>query len=413
MCRKKQNNQAAEDLMNKKTFAYVGTWTVQTSENGGEIGIYEYHEIDGSLTYRKNVRPDITAGMMCVDQERGILYAVDERTDSEEFFYEGGGGRVLAFSINPETGDLTEFGEEQPTFGLLPAYLSQDGSRKWLIACNHSNRKTVTKHVRGEDGTYHVITEYSDVTAVLYPLDQKGRIGKAVQIIEFPVDWSHRPPKTACLHCVKFAPDGRHFVLTDMKQDLVLTYELDQENGRMIECDRKTWRDGNYPHYAAFHPNYPVFYLNNEHAHLLDVVHVDENWKMEIVQTIDVTPDIDFNMTEKKVMQTDVGVSADGKYVYDLYRGANSIWVFEVNEADGTLKKKQEFKFGKEGNPRGFAFSPDGKFILVANNAAHQVITLRILPDGRLEETGKADGNLRFPGNISFYRGGAYENESK
>ena len=89
--------------MNKKTFAYVGTWTVQTSENGGGIGIYEYHEIDGSLTYRKNVRPDITAGMMCVDQERGILYAVDERTDSEEFFYEGGGGRVLAFSINPET----------------------------------------------------------------------------------------------------------------------------------------------------------------------------------------------------------------------------------------------------------------------------------------------------------------------
>lgn len=391
--------------MEKKTFAYVGTWTVQASENGGGIGVYEYHEADGGLTHRKTVRPDITAGMMCVDQKRGILYAVDERTDSEEFFYEGGGGRVLAFFIDPETGDLLELGDEQPTFGLLPAYLAQDGSRNWLIACNHSNRKTITKHVRGEDGTYHVITEYSDVTAVLYPLNPEGKIGKAVQIIDFPVDRSYRPPKTACLHCVKFAPDGKHFVLTDMKQDLVLTYELDQENGRMIECDRKTWRDGNYPHYAAFHPECSVFYLNNEHAHLLDVVRVDENWKMEIIQTIDVTPDLDFDMTGKKVMQTDVGVSPDGKYVYDLYRGANSIWVFEVNEADGTLKKKQEFKFGKEGNPRGFAFSPDGKFILVANNAAHQVITLKVLPDGHLEETGKVDGNLRFPGNISFYTG--------
>lgn len=389
--------------MEKRIFAFAGTWTVQTAENGGGIGVYEYHEEDGSLTYKKTVRPDIASGMMCVDQEKGVLYVVDERMDSEEFFYEGGGGRTLAFSIDPETGDLTELGEEQPTFGLLPAYLARDGSGKWLIVCNHSKRKTVTKYVRGGDGTYHVITEYSDVTAVLYLLDPEGKIGKAVQIIDFPVDWSYRPPKTACLHCVKFAPDGKHFVLTDMKQDLVLTYELDQENGRMIERDRKAWRDGNYPHYAAFHPEHPVFYLNNEHAHLLDVVRVDENWKMEIIQTIDVTPNLDFDMTGKKVMQTDVGVSPDGRYVYDLYRGANSIWVFEVNETDGTLKKKQEFKFGKEGNPRGFAFSPDGKFILVANNAAHQVITLKVLPDGCLEETGKADGNLRFPGNISFY----------
>ncbi len=389
----------------KKIFVYVGTWTVQASESGGGIGVYEFHEDDGNLSYKTTVRPDITAGMMCVDQGRGVLYAVDERADSEEFFHEGGGGRVLAFSIDRETGNLAKLGEEQPTFGLLPAYLAQDGSGKWLIACNHSNRKTVTKYVRGEDGTYHVITEYSDVTAVLYPLDPEGKIGKAVQIIDFPVDWSQKPPKTACLHCVKFAPDGKHFVLTDMKQDLVLTYELDQEKGRMIECDRKAWRAGNYPHYAAFHPKHPVFYLNNEHAHLLDVVRVDENWKMELIQTIDVTPNLDFDMTGKKVMQTDVGVSPDGRYVYDLYRGANSIWVFEVNEVDGTLNKKQEFKFGKEGNPRGFTFSPDGNYILVADNAGHQVITLKILPDGCLERTEKTDGNLKFPGNISFYTG--------
>lgn len=391
--------------MKKKLFVYVGTWTVQAAENGGGIGIYEYREETGGLTYIKTVRPDITAGMLCIDQKRSVLYAVDERRDSPECFYEGGGGRVLAFSIDPETGDLLELGAEQPSFGLLPAYLAQDGSGNWLIACNHSDRKTVTKYVRGADGEYHVITEYSDATAVLYPLDLDGAIKKAVQVLDFPVDRSVRPPKTACLHCVTFAPDGRHLVLTDMKQDLVLTFELDAQKGKLTECARKRWRDGSYPHYAAFHPKYPVFYVNNEHAHLLDVVQVDGDWNMRILQSLDVTPDPGFDLTGKKVMQTDVRVSPDGRYIYDLYRGANSVWVFRVKEPDGTLEKIQEFKFGREGNPRGFAFSPDGNYILAADNANHWVITLRIHTDGTLRETGMEDGNLRFPGNISFYTG--------
>lgn len=387
-----------------KTFVYVGTWTVQAPEDGGGIGIYAYREEDGSLEHLDTVHRELTAGMICIDQRRGVLYVIDEKENSADFGGEGGGGQVLAFSIDRETGALTELGQAQPSFGTLPAYVAQDGSGNWLVVCNHSERRTVTKYEREIDGRFRVVTEYSAVTAALYPLAADGTIGEAADIVSFPPDRSVCPPKVGCLHFVRFAADGEHLVMTNMKQDMVLAFFLDRKVGTLRECGRLIMPEGNFPHYLAFHPGKPLLYLNNEHAPVLNVVRYDGDWNMEVVQTVVMTPEADRDMTGKKVMQTDVLVSADGAHVYVPIRGENSIRVFDVDEETGFLTEKQGFYFGTDGNPRGIALSPDGRFLLAAENANHLVETFAVQQDGSLVWTGQADGSLSYPGNISFYQ---------
>lgn len=390
--------------MSEKTYVYAGTWTVQAKGvKGGGIGIYEYHPADGSLAYLKTVRQDIVAGKLCIDEERGVLYTTDETIDSPFFDYNGGGGRVVTFKIDPDSGDLRELGPEQPTFGTLPVYLALDKTRRWLIVCNHSDKQVVTGYTRAEDGKYHVTTHYSIVTAAAYPVQEDGALGDATDVVPFYQDRTVHPPQNACLHYVGFAGDGKHLIMTNMKQDMLLMYDLDTEKGRLIECDRIYLQKGSFPHYGVFHPTRRLFYLNYEHAHIFSTVAYDDAWRLTVKDDINVAPTLDPTNRPKKVLQTDVIISKDGQHLYDLYRGPNHIWVLALDANSGLPVKQQEFSFPENGNPRGGAISPDGKYLLIADTDNHLLRTLMINSDGTLTDTGLSDGHLQYPGNLLFY----------
>ena len=386
----------------KKTFVYAGNWTVQTEEGQGGIGIYEYLEENGRLKFLELIRPDITPGMMQIDAKSGVLYLVDEQKNNPSFAMQGGGGRVVAFSIDPETGGLAQLGAEQPSFGTLPTYCALARNGKWLIAVNHWDKQAITKVCRGADGAFRVATDFSDVTAALYPLSEDGSILPASDVIKFDPDRRELPARIACLHAVYFTPDGSHFLITNMKQDQVLMMRIDETAGKMEIASTLSCPRGSWPRYGAFHPTKRLFYMNNERSLTVNTLRYDEKGKLELIQTLDAAPQLPCVQPGKRISQSDIRISADGKYVYDFYRYTDAAVVYEVEEDSGLLRMAQSLEL-EEKRPRGFAISPDGRFLLTANLTG-AITTLAVDGHGRLAETGFVERGMQYPGNVIFYQ---------
>ena len=103
---------------------YVGTYT-----SGGSEGIYLYRmdPSTGALERGRAVARDIAnPSFVALDPQGRTLYSVEEMgySDNEP------SGAVSAFSIDPETGDLTHL-NRQPSGGDGPCHLSVDGTGRY------------------------------------------------------------------------------------------------------------------------------------------------------------------------------------------------------------------------------------------------------------------------------------------
>ena len=78
----------------------------------------------------------------------------------------------------------------------------------------------------------------------------------------------------------------------------------------------------------------------------------------------------------------------DGKFLYVSNRGkANEILVYAINPGNGELTEVQ--RRSVEGDhPREFALSPNGKFLLIANQMSNEIVVLeRDRSTGKLGKT--------------------------
>lgn len=84
----------------------------------------------------------------------------------------------------------------------------------------------------------------------------------------------------------------------------------------------------------------------------------------------------------------EVRVHPNGKFLYGSNRGHDSIAVYRIDPAKGTLTLV-EFETADIKTPRNFNIDPTGKFCLVANQDSNSVVVFRIdQATGALEPTG-------------------------
>jgi len=139
------------------------------------------------------------------------------------------------------------------------------------------------------------------------------------------------------------------------------------------------------PRHFAFHPSGRYAYVINELDSTLTAFNYDgEQGRLREIQTVSTLPD-DFSDTSHCA---DVHVSPSGKFIYGSNRGHDSIVIFEIDEATGTLTYvDHEPTQGKA--PRNFAIDPTGAFLLAANQNTDNIVTFRIdQQTGKLTATG-------------------------
>lgn len=389
--------------MSKKMFAYVGNWNFHPADKG--ISIFKYFPDDGTMELIETVHPEVCAGQIWLHPEKPILYVVNEKGDLDGKM--GGGGYVLAYSIDEETGKLTQISNME-SLCTEPCYVVVDKSRRHVLVSQHADPFYVTKVVKHADGTWGNQIIMEDAGLLLIGLNEDGSLGEIQDVyitksngglgregkkLVDPVTGHVQLTRVISRqHSVMPSPSGNIYVVCDKGMDRVYTFGVDDENNELKLLDTYVDDLGVFPRYSAFHPTKLVFYTNNERKCEIHVFNYDETGKMEIVQKVDIlTPEYqgkEYAITCRPMGAQDILVHPNGKAVYCTVEGGdNLIATLKVGE-EGLLELVQNVDC--EGvMPRGICLSPDGRFLLSGNLTSGDVTVFAVDEEGMLTSTGR------------------------
>jgi 6-phosphogluconolactonase len=332
--------------LNTPHFILFGTYTElepHASEPGLVKGIHVYRTDDQYqlLEACQQVQASSNPSYLTVHPNGRFVYAVNEYEHEAS-----GSGTVSAFSFDAQTGSL-EFLNSQSSHGLDPCHLCLDRT-----------------------GTFVIVANYSGGTICVLPILEDGRLGDACDVVQHygSINGSHLHP-----HAVMFDPSNRFLLVPDLGLDKLMVYEFDASTSTLEPGSSPVTMTakGAGPRQLCLHPTGTFVYQINELNSTLTAYRFDHGALLEL-ETVSSLP-IGF---EGKNTGADVQVTPDGRFLYGSNRGHDSLVIFAIR-ADGTLELAgHQSTLGK--NPRSFAISPNGKYLLVANQGSSNVVEFRI-----------------------------------
>jgi len=284
-----------------------------------------------------------------------FLYAVGES---------GGAGSVSAFEIDAEAGELKLL-NQQPSGGAGPCHVSIDHAGRNLLVAN-----------------------YGSGSASVIPIEKDGRLAKPTGSVQHRGS-SVNPTrqKEPHAHSINVSPDDRFAFVADLGIDKIMIYKLDVEKGTIVVNNPPfaKVKPGAGPRHFAFGPSGKFAYVINElDSTITAFAYEPASGALTEIQTLTTLPkEFDGSST-----CAEIRVHPSGKFLYGSNRGHDSIAVYRVDPAKGTLTFV-EHETADIKTPRNFNIDPTGKFCLVANQGSDSVVVFRIDPEtGVLEPTG-------------------------
>ena len=161
---------------------------------------------------------------------------------------------------------------------------------------------------------------------------------------------------SAHAHCVQFAPDGKCLFAVDLGLDEVKAYDPDS----LAEIAGKTLHvaPGHGPRHLVFHPSGAWAAVDFELANRVALYRYRDG-VFEETANLSTLPD-DFKAHSQCAA---VKFSEDGGELYVSNRGHDSLAVFAVDTAAGTLARRGILPLGGS-FPRDFAFAPGGNLLV-------------------------------------------------
>jgi 6-phosphogluconolactonase len=347
----------ADAAPSNQCLVFFGTYTGPKSK-----GIYSARMdlATGALSSLNVAAETPNPTFLNLDQTHHRIYAADEVSH-----FEGKpGGGVCGFSIDPESGKLT----------LLNQLSSGGGGPCHLLL--------------DKEGRNILVANYGGGSVEVLPVMPDGTLGEATALVQHEgKSVNHSRQEKPHAHCMALDAANHFAFACDLGIDKVMIYRFDSAHGTLTPNEPAFFatKPGAGPRHLAFHPNGRFAYLINELDSTMTALAYDASrGAFSELQTLPMLPD-DFKGDN---LGAEVVVDAQGKYLYGSNRGHDSIAVFRIDRAKGTLKLVQrQSTMGK--TPRHFAIDPTGKFLVVANQDSGNVVVFAINPrDGQLKPTG-------------------------
>lgn len=304
---------------------------------------------NGSLTVIQQVTGIENASFLSVNEARDRLYAVSETAEANGVR----GGEVAAYAIDPATGKLSEL-NRQSTHGEHPCYVSSDGKSVF-------------------------VANYTGGNAAILPLAEDGSLKPAAAIVGSKGELGPNASRQDAPHAHAILPLGGpspYVYITDLGTDSILIYRQNLEGAEPLQhVSSYQLHAGAGPRHLALHEQLPIVYVMNELDSTVSVLkkNAEDAGSLELVQTISALPE-GFNAYNDAAH---IALAPSGKFLYSSNRGHNSLAVFAVNAADGSLTLLQHISCGGEG-PRNFTLAPDGSRLLVANQKTNHLLSYRV-----------------------------------
>jgi 6-phosphogluconolactonase len=342
---------------------YVGTYTGPKSK-----GIYAFRLQTQNEEVSQNVllvplglaAATPNPSFLAVDPKRNLVFAVNELQN-----FEGQAtGAVSAFSADPATGKLTLL-NQRPSGGTDPCHLVLDATGQNLLVANYSS------------GSVSVIRVQAD-----------GHLGETTAFIQNhgkgPNPARQESPHA---HCVTLDAANRFAFVCDLGLDQVLVYKFDAAAGTLTPASPAftALPPGSGPRHLVFRPDGKFAYVINELSSTVTTFAYDAaTGRLTAQQTVStLSPDFDGQNTA-----AEIGITPRGQFLYASNRGQNSIALFSIDPAKGTLDLvEQQFTGGKK--PRHFGIPASGKFVVAANQDSDSLLVCRVdSGNGRLQPSG-------------------------
>ena len=327
---------------------YVGTYTKAPSKG---IYAYRFQGATGEVT------PLGTAGLaaetenpsfLAVHPNQRFLYAVNEVSK-----YEGkDAGSVSAFSIDRGTGTLTLLNRVSSRGGS-PCHLELDRSGKWLFVAN-----------------------YGGGSVAAFPVQNDGKLGEASAFFQHAGSSVNKARQSGPHgHATVVSPDNKFVLAADLGLDKILTYRIDAASG-LVPADPpfSAVTPGMGPRHLAFRPDGKFAYVLSEMLSSVGTYSYDAGrGTLTEVQTVSTLPAGGFADNSG----AEIATHPTGKFLYTSNRGHDSIAIFRIDAAKGTLTPAGHVSTqGK--TPRGFGIDPAGRFLVAGNQNSGTVVIFRI-----------------------------------
>jgi 6-phosphogluconolactonase len=175
----------------------------------------------------------------------------------------------------------------------------------------------------------------------------------------------------------------------DLGTDDIFIYKLDAATATLTPNSPASGRSpaGAGPRHFVLHPNGKYAYTNNEMALSVTAFSVDAtNGGLTQIHTLSSLPE---GADAKGASTAEMFCRPDGKFLYVSNRGHDSISVYAI-AADGKLTFVQNETTRPATVPRGFAISPDGRWLVAAGQASGKAVVFKIdSASGKLSATGQ------------------------
>lgn len=336
---------------------YVGGYTPRDS-NALKTGITRWtlDTESGAMVQQGEVVPARNPSYLAWSVNRDYLYSVSEvaSVDGKP------GGGVAAYAVG-EDGSLT-LQNRLASGGGAPCYLAPDLSGRYLLTANYGG------------------------SVATFALKDDGALADVGSVIEHSGSSVHpRRQTSAHPHCIVPSIDNRWVYVPDLGQDKLVAYRYEAARGYLLPMDTHTVTTppGSGPRHLIFHPKlslaFASFELSNEIA--------SYEYGLGRMTPIDVESTLPDDFDEPNTT-AEVRVHPNGQFVYISNRGHNSVAVFRIDQAEGTLTRVGIKSTGGE-TPRNFNVDPTGKILIVANQQSDNLVSFFIdEEDGTLTPTG-------------------------
>lgn len=347
------------DNKSDKVFIAIGTYTEDLGWVNGQgegFYIYSFDTTSGNLVYESTSPPITNPSYIRVHPNGKTIYSVSETGGQGETDF----GEIQTFSFNSSNKTIIHLNTVSSK-GKSPCYLALDNELKRAFVTNYGGGITILP-IENE-----IIEEASDF---LYH-EGKG------------THWRQESS-----HPHKIEPLNDSLVLvTDLGTNKLYLYAIDESNTFQLLNEVEMANSESGPRHFAVNSSSNKVYVLNELNSTIEVFELPSLERGQLIMAVDTT-------------QTPVGGSSEikihpsGKFLYASTRGeGNIIALFKIDEV-GSLTYVSSFP-SKGKTPRHFAFNPNGKFMVVANQDSNNLVVFKIDTEtGELIET---DVNIEVP----------------
>jgi 6-phosphogluconolactonase len=347
--------------------AYVGTYTTKTNSKG--IYVYRFDAATGRLSAVGIAAETPDPSWVAVHANGKFLYAVNEA---------GKNSMVSAFALDAKTGKLTLL-NQLPALGEDPCYLSFDRTGEYLFVAN-----------------------YTSGNVVVFPIGADGKLGSATANVHNDGKLGPNKERQDGPHAHWIEPyvNNGWVYVADLGLDGVFIYYFDVAKGTLavpptpgpkhpFAQNALALSPGTGPRHVAISRSKKVFtqfiYVLGELDSTVTVFANSIEGFFSPFQKVSTLP-AGFSGRNDAA---EIALHPNGKFLYTSNRGEDTIAIFSIDPAKGTLTFVARVSTGGK-EPRHFAIDPTGKFLLAENQLSNNIVVFKIDPaTGGLIPTGQ------------------------